>query len=370
MTRAGGRPGGSSPDAASPAPAWRRVLVFTIGSLGDTVMSVPALVALRAHVGPDATVTLIHNQAPGDRVSPTAVIPPGLIDDVVTFRSPGAGPAESMRRLAGLVALAPRLRRRRFDAVVNLALADRSARSLRQDRAFYRACAIPTLVGLEPEIPGRPEAEARLARLARAGVTAELGTGPWLVPPPERRAEAAAWRAAHAPVEAAPIVTVAAGTLMDSKRWPFERWIELGRRLHQRHGLTPVVVGGPADRDEGDRLVAAWGAGANAAGDLVPLASAALLADARLHVGTDTGTTHLAGAVGTRVVVLFSHRAPVAQWAPLGAGHGVVDHPVPCAGCLAVTCPVAGHPCMTGISVDEVWAEVELALAGPPVATR
>lgn len=369
MTGAGGGPGGPSAEAP-PAPAWRRVLVFAIGSLGDTVLSVPALVALRAHVGPEATVTLLHNQAPDDRVSPTAVIPPGLVDDVVTFRSPGAGPAETVRRLAGLVALAPRLRRRRFDAVVNLALSDRSARSLRQDRAFYRACAIPTLVGFEPEVPGRPEAEARLARLARAGVPAELGPGPWLVPPPARHADAAAWRAAHAPVDAAPIVTVVTGTLMDAKRWPFERWVELGRRLHEHHGLTPVVVGGPADRDEGARLVAAWGAGANAAGDLEPLASAALLADARLHIGTDTGTTHLAGAVGTPVVALFSHRAPIEQWTPMGHGHQVVDHPVPCAGCQAVTCPVAGHPCMTGISVDQVWARVELVLAEPPAASR
>jgi ADP-heptose:LPS heptosyltransferase len=344
--------------------------VFAIGSLGDTVLSVPALVALRAHVGPGATITLLHNLAPDDRVSPTAVIPPGLVDDVVTFRSPGAGPADTLRRLAGIPALAAHLRRRRFDAVVNLALSDRSARSLRQDRLFYRACGIPTLVGLEPEVPGAPEAEVRLARLARAGVPAELGSGPWLLPPASSRAEAAAWRAAHAPVGAAPIVTVVTGTLMDAKRWPFERWVELGARLRQRHGLTPVVVGGPADRDEGDRLVTAWGGGANAAGALEPLASAALLSEARLHVGTDTGTTHLAGAVGTPVVALFSHRAPIAQWTPMGTGHQVADHPVPCAGCQAVTCPVAGHPCMTGISVDQVWAKVELALAGPPATIR
>ena len=368
MTTPGRAPEGSDPGPAG-APRWDRVLVFAIGSLGDTVLSVPALVALRDHIGPEATVTLLHNRSANDRVAPTAVIPPGLVDDVVAFPSPGAGAAATARRLVGLAALVPRLRRRRFDAAVNLALSDRSARSLRQDRTFYRACGIRTLVGVEPEVPGRPEAEARLARLARAGVPADLGDGPWLVPPPDRVAEAEAWRRAHAPLEGAPIATAGTGTLMDAKRWPFDRWGELGRRLHER-GLVPVVVGGPADRAEGDALVSAWGAGANAAGALEPLASAALLAGALIHVGTDTGTSHLAGAVGTPVVALFSHRAPIAQWTPMGAGHQVVDHPVPCAGCLAVTCPVAGHPCMTGITVDQAWAGVERVLADHPVPTR
>ncbi|MEZ5176889.1 MAG: hypothetical protein R2746_01020 [Acidimicrobiales bacterium] len=198
MTTAGAPPSG--PAAGVPtAPRWDRVLVFAIGSLGDTVLSVPALTALRAHIGPDATVTLLHNAAPGDRVAPTDAIPPGLVDDVVTFPSPGAGALATARRLAGLAALLPRLRRRRYDAAVNLALSDRSARSLRQDRAFYRACGIGTLVGVEPEAPGRPEAEVRLARLARAGVPAELGRGPWLAPPPDSRAASDAWRAAHVP---------------------------------------------------------------------------------------------------------------------------------------------------------------------------
>ena len=37
------------------------------------------------------------------------------------------------------------------------------------------------------------------------------------------------------------------------------------------------------------------------------------------HIGVDTGTTHLASASGTPVVALYSHRAPIEQWAPMGA---------------------------------------------------
>ena len=192
------------PTAASGPPTidgtpCRRVLVFHIGSLGDTVLTVPALQALRSHLGPSATISLLHNGGADGRVAPTTIIPEGLVDDVLSFLDP-VGPSADQhpgaagsvraaarravgagRRTFDAVTLLRRLRRRRFDAVVNLALADRSTRSLRRDRAFYRLCGIETMVGFEAETPGRPEAEARLDRLRRVGIHSELGDGPWIV---------------------------------------------------------------------------------------------------------------------------------------------------------------------------------------------
>ena len=98
-------------------------------------------------------------------------------------------------------------------------------------------------------------------------------------------------------------------------------------------------------------------------GRCLPQAAPRSSATAELHIGVDTGTTHLAAAAGTPVVALYSHRAPIMQWAPIGRGHRIVDHPVPCAGCAAVVCPVAEHPCMAEITVDQVWAQVEAARA-------
>lgn len=340
----------------------QRVLVFQIGSLGDTVLSVPALQALRAHVGPGAAITLLHDAGPSDRVAPTSVIPPGLVDDVLRFPAPAAGP---WRRTTGAAGLCATLRRRRFEAAVNLSLADRSARSLRRDRVFFRLAGIGTLVGFQDPAPSPAgpvvhEAQARLDRLAVLGVPTDLGPGPWFVADDAATADAARWRESVG-LAHKPIVTIAPGTLMSAKRWPSDRWVELGIRLHRELGLEPVVLGGPADLDEGADLVRAWGSGANAAGALSPTGSAALAAGAALHIGVDTGTTHLASAAGTPVVALYSHRAPIEQWAPMGRRHWIADHPVPCAGCLAIDCTVAGHPCMDGITVEQVWAHVMAA---------
>ena len=344
-----------------------RVLAFQIGSLGDTVLSLPALHALRAHVGPAATITVLHDAGPSDRVAPTSAIPTGLVDGSLRFPSPESGP---WHRTTGAVRLLATLRRRRYDLVVNLALAERSARSLRRDRAFFRLAGIGAVVGfdqvaLDAGAPAVNEAQVRLDRLGALGISTELGTGPWYVADADAIEEAARWRSAAGLADRA-IATVAPATLMAAKRWTSDRWVELGLRLRTELDLEPVVLGGPADRAEAAALVRAWGGGAGAAGALSPAGSAALAAGAAVHIGVDTGTTHLAAAAGTPVVALYSHRAPIERWAPLGADRSIVHHPVPCAGCEAVDCPVAGHPCMDEITVEQVWARVVAALDQGP----
>jgi ADP-heptose:LPS heptosyltransferase len=68
----------------------------------------------------------------------------------------------------------------------------------------------------------------------------------------------------------------------------------------------------------------------------------------------NTGPAHLAAAVGTPVVSLFAPTVPSARWRPWGVPLRLLHHPVPCAGCRARTCPVAGHPCLDGAAGEGV----------------
>jgi ADP-heptose:LPS heptosyltransferase len=84
---------------------------------------------------------------------------------------------------------------------------------------------------------------------------------------------------------------------------------------------------------------------------------AALLERCRLLVTNDTGTMHIAPAVGTSVVALFGSTDPSVT-GPWGDGHVVVRKDVPCSPCLKRVCPT-DHQCMKLITVDEVLKECE-----------
>jgi ADP-heptose:LPS heptosyltransferase len=87
---------------------------------------------------------------------------------------------------------------------------------------------------------------------------------------------------------------------------------------------------------------------------------AAVYAAAQVVVAPNTGPAHLAAAVGTPVVSLFAPVVPASQWIP--HGHNVIrlgDQNAPCRLTRARVCPVNGHPCLDGITDDELVAEVD-----------
>jgi len=73
---------------------------------------------------------------------------------------------------------------------------------------------------------------------------------------------------------------------------------------------------------------------------------------------------HLAAAVGTPCVAIFSARKPPRLWFPHGPQHRVLFHDVSCMGCKLETCIVERKRCLTTITVEEVAAQVQAALVG------
>lgn len=116
-------------------------------------------------------------------------------------------------------------------------------------------------------------------------------------------------------------------------------------------GLTALVAGGDA-RDLGGRTTLAG--------------LAAVLAGADAVVVGNTGPAHLAAAVDTPVVSLFSPVVPAVKWAPYGVDHVLLgDQHAPCRDTRARTCPVPGHPCLNQVTPADVVVAVD-RLAGQP----
>jgi ADP-heptose:LPS heptosyltransferase len=130
------------------------------------------------------------------------------------------------------------------------------------------------------------------------------------------RAEAAE---ALAGVEPGPLVAVHPGATDPRRRWPPHRLGELGRTLDAR-GARIVLLGGPGDAPLVDEIRAGMGAAATRAVDLSGRLSLSglvgVLARADLFVGNDSGPRHLAEAVGTATVGVFT-RANLVDVSPL-----------------------------------------------------
>jgi len=82
---------------------------------------------------------------------------------------------------------------------------------------------------------------------------------------------------------------------------------------------------------------------------------AGVLAHADAVVTGNTGTAHLAAAVGARVVSLYAPTVPAVRWRPWMVPHVLLgSQDIACRGCRARVCPVPGHPCVDDVLVDDV----------------
>jgi heptosyltransferase-2 len=152
---------------------------------------------------------------------------------------------------------------------------------------------------------------------------------------------------------APPLLAVHLGAGTAAKRWPPRAWNQLiGRFIADQWRV--VIVGGPEDA-EWARFVEPSDSLRDWTGRLTVAQTAALLERADLFIGADSGPAHLAASAGTRSVVLFSGTNRPGQWRPWSRQSLVLRHRVPCNPCHQKACPLADHPCMTGLRPDRVY---------------
>jgi ADP-heptose:LPS heptosyltransferase len=164
-------------------------------------------------------------------------------------------------------------------------------------------------------------------------------------------------------------VVVHPGASVPARAWAPERNRALVDALVAA-GRHVVVTGAPGERDLTAAVAGARREGVVDLGGATTLAQLfGVLARADAVVVGNTGPAHLAAAAGTAVVSLFAPTVPAARWRPWAVAHELLFVDVPCAGCRARECPVDGHPCLGGVSVEDVVEAVDcLAGAGRTAA--
>jgi ADP-heptose:LPS heptosyltransferase len=247
------------------------MLVLRRGGLGDTLLMLPVLRALRA-------------EEPGAQLHVAGVRE--FADVLVAF---GAAHAARSSEDLALWSDAARERLRGYTRIV-------------ADDAAVRAAAPPGARVQVFDLQVRGEQPFGLQLAQRLGVSVRWPDDAWFVPPSPR--------AVGAPTVLAP------GSGGRSKCWPRARWCELALALAAA-GRELAIVVGPAEQERDDPRRWPWPAATTFLAGLSPVDLARALQRAGAFVGNDSGPTHLAAMLGVPTVALFGASDP-RVWAPVG----------------------------------------------------
>ena len=320
----------------------KRVVVRAPNWLGDAVMALPAIAAVR-RTFPRSTlaVAALSSIAPiFDEATP------GAPDEVMT-----------LQRRTEIATL----RSGQFDLTILLPNSFRSAWIARRARIPHRWGAATSGRGLlltrSARTPrGKVHQSARYLALMEGLDIRVSDDLPSISVTPATVERAGSLLAKHGIDPSTKVAGFAPGAAYGhAKRWPPTRVAEVAARLSERR-VTCVLVGTADDRDAGRAIESALPGSVrlvNLIGRTDLRLLAGVLARCQVFVSNDSGAMHLAAALGVPVIAIFGPTDERVT-APLG-NHDILLEQVFCRPCMLRDCPI-DHRCMKRVSVDRVSA--------------
>ena len=339
---------------AAEAKNIRRIVVRGANWVGDAVMTVPALRALRG-LFPQAHIALASRSGTAD-----IFIDADFVDEVLIFERSGPGAVWHQSR---------EWRRRRVDLAVlfqNAFAAAAVAFLARVPmRAGYAADHRSLLLTHPIALPSWKD--ERHESFYYLNIIAELekllqGTSSIKMAEPqfdldvsaERREQAWQLLRKQGARVGAPIVLLCPGSINSrAKRWPAENYAALGDRFIEQ-GANVVLIGSAAEIDVSHQVCA------NMRQQPIVLTGKTTVAEVTAAIGiadvlvtNDTGPAHIGSAVKAPTLVIFGPTNPRTTY-PFSATAEMIRHPPDCAPCMLRDCPI-DHRCLTAITPAEVF---------------
>lgn len=282
-----------------------RILIVRLTSLGDVIKALPVVDDIRCAL-PDVSIDWVVER-PCDAL---IGLHPG-IDRVIALELRRY--RKERRFAAGLVAAlrdVRELRAERYDLIIDLQGRMKSALvgAMAHGPMVGLACG-PTSERYYDRLYRRAVSRADLAGFDAVRAYRELAARAIGHPVPARGASfglrAPPTPVAAGTIPASPFAVLIHGSSGSEKCWPEERWITLGRALHER-GIRSLLPWGCASEGARARRLAACITGAIVPARVLELVEwVQVLTAATLAVGVDTGLTHLAGACATPTIAIF-----------------------------------------------------------------
>lgn len=339
-------------------PPQSKILFLRLRSLGDMLLITPALRAVKAWRG-DLELWVAVEE-------PYAAVLEGNPDvsgTIVVATQPKSSAASYLRALG-------EIRRQTFAVCYNLHggtrslwLTAASGTRVRVGFAHYRqGFAYNVLVPNAEQIYGRKQfhtVEHRISAFYWTGLPEAEIPPMQIFPQEEPRKRVRAQLRAVGGDPARPYAVLRPTAKYFTKEWSPAGFAEVARYLEEHYRLQPVVTCGPGEEGAVDALDQALGRRSLRLDGLPFRELTALLADAALFVGNDSGPTHIAAALGCPSVVIFSSSSST-LWRPWRCPHEVVQNDFPCNPCPGDRCYAFDEPkCILSITSQQVKAAVD-----------
>jgi heptosyltransferase I len=365
---------------------FRRILLVKPSALGDVVHTIPLLAKLRLRF-PRAQIDWFITPENAELVRRH----PALSGVVLFDRKKLAGIGRNWSATRELVRLLARLRRTRYELVIDVHGQMRSA-------LVTLATGAPVRIGFDRPVrrSRTPSEHHELHNVPQRG-WAGAREGSWIayshrIPIPtldihaidrlfwltsilgldDAPADSRIYLAAETEMDTDRLLqqhllqqfgALIPGTMWETKHWDPERFAEVGLWLKQR-GFGVVLLGTRRDQTRSHTIAKMCPGAIDFSGQTNPAQLAAILKRAAICVTNDSGSMHLAVALERPVVSVFGPTNPV-QIGPYGRPEAVVRVAVPCSPCnfrQLSQCP-HGHACMKQVSAAMVIERAESALS-------
>jgi len=327
----------------------RRIVIKTANWLGDAVMTLPAMMAVR-ETYPEAHIVVVANRL----VAQLLENHPDC-DEIIVYDKRGEHAG-----VFGMLRFAFALRRRKFDCAILfqyaieagvmtfLAGIPRRLGFTTDGRRFLLTHPVP--FGVAEKTIHQTDAFLRIVNHYKINAAEKIQALALL----ESERD---W--AKEQVPEGPIVVINPGAAYGSaKRWYPERFAAVADFLAKENGMTAVLIGGPGEVEVGKDIAAVMQAPVlNFVGKTLVRQMMSLIDAASLMITNDSGPMHVAAAFNVPIVAIFGPTNHTTT-SPFTDSYRIVRHDVECAPCMLRECPI-DHRCMDRVTVDDVVEAVQ-----------
>ncbi|MFH1147088.1 MAG: glycosyltransferase family 9 protein [Pseudomonadota bacterium] len=328
-----------------------RIVVIHFGALGDVILSLPAMQAIRDYY-PGTRIVLVGNMPVMDLIAPDLNADQAYSSDLGRFAALFAADTETAdySRVLG-----------EFETVFYF------ARKPDSPSICNLRHTLSEKVRIIPCLP--PPGDNTHVAYYQLGALMDLGDNRGNIPTAlkmgsQRYSLGRIWR--NRPVDSPGVLAgIHPGSGGTKKCWPKEDFLATVRGLVSDGTVRCLVFLGPAEESWTEDAMRAFGRSESVTLIREPLQTVAeLLSQCRVYIGNDSGITHLASALGIPTIALFGPTDP-RRWRPVGKSVCIIASELEC-----VPCESTGYQnceslaCLRSISVDKVLEQAKQQLKG------